>query len=328
MPYWDLSVDGEYWLNAEDPKVEDLPIYNSNVGGEGDISNDYCVSDAPWSMEYYDTDTLCADDEVAEHCCLKRFHEDGTGSLYSRSDFAEFVYSEDTSNFTEYVLEISTVHGKIHEFFGSPEGTHFHPTRGSLENPEGEPAEDPMFALFHAFIDYIQMLRADCNQYDVVSADDLDGYVPWAYSEYGGCGLDYLMDFSVLCEEGTDRFCTYNSVTPRVMFDLSPNNIFNIVYELGDFWHQSEELHGLCADSMNSTWWHDGDNADGAVFTTKTNVRLLYLDPSKALDEAMVFIVIAIAALAMLKWYGWPCAAAKKLDEEAVSEGDGIYGSI
>merc|ERR550525_1817860 len=72
-----------------------------------------------------------------------------------------------------------------------------------------------------------------------------------------GTQLDYLMDFSVLCEEGTDRFCTYNSVTPRLMFDISPNSPWNVVYELGEFWHENEELMGMCSDNMNSTWWHD-----------------------------------------------------------------------
>ena len=241
MPYWDLTNDGEFWLSTADPKVEDLPIYNSNLGGEGDITDNNCVSAAPWNLDYYDCDSLCFGDEESEHCCLKRLHTYGIGQLYSRSDFGQLIFNESLANFSDYTNTVSEWHAQIHVFVGSANYTHFHPTfshvpkSGGLVVQRGQPAEDPLFLLFHAFIDYIGMMRADCNQYDLVNADDLDEYEPWAYAEDGGCSLDYLMDFSLLCEEGTDRFCTNNEVTPRVMFDISPNGHFDVVYELGDF---------------------------------------------------------------------------------------------
>jgi len=176
-------------------------------------------------------------------------------------------------------------------------------------HPIGEPTEDPLFVLFHSFIDYVQMLRADCNQYDLINVNDIENHMPWAYDEYGGTDLDYWMDFGPLCIEGTDRFCTYNSVTPRLMFDRSPNSMWNVVFELGDFWHQNEELVQMCGDNMNGTWWHDEENV---MFTDET------FTDEKVLSEgglsfagfegahfdifASALLVVAFVALVALKW--------------------------
>merc|ERR1712062_766657 len=112
-------------------------------------------------MGYYTTDTLCADDEEEDACCLKRLHIDGTGTLYSRREFGETCYSDETRDFNEYLLAINEMHGNIHLFIGGPAGTHFHPTTGtsaSDSNSDGEPIEEPLFALFHTFIVYIQSM--------------------------------------------------------------------------------------------------------------------------------------------------------------------------
>merc|ERR1712087_696221 len=252
-----------------------------------------CVETAPWSLEYYTTDTLCADDEEDDLCCLKRLHTDGTGSLYTRSEFGETCYSQDTRNFTDYLTTISAMHGQIHLFIGAPAGTHFHPTGGN--NVEGEPIEEPLLALFHAFIVYIQSMRADCAQYDLVNAEDLDDYDPWAFTEYGGTDLDYAMDFSILCEDpdGTTRFCSDHDVTPRVMFDMSSNTNWDVVYQLGDFWHQNEELQAVCGDALNGTWWRDEHD----LFVDSVQSTVLSKEDG---FENRTFIICAAAVLLVL----------------------------
>ena len=74
IPFADRS-DGTYWINTANPDINDIPIYKTKLGGEGDIDNDYCV-DGIWSLDHYATDSLCADDEVNNTCCLKRWHAD------------------------------------------------------------------------------------------------------------------------------------------------------------------------------------------------------------------------------------------------------------
>ena len=83
---------------------------------------------------------------------------------------------------------------KIHTFIGSvEEHTHFNPT-------EGEPEVDPLFPLFHTFIDYVRLLRADCWDFDTVAAEDLYETIPFGYSPNTNETLDYVMTFSVLCD--------------------------------------------------------------------------------------------------------------------------------
>ena len=56
LPYWDVTHDEAAWSAMDLPKsIDDLPIYNAHLGGNGNISNDYCVGD-PWTLEQYVTD--------------------------------------------------------------------------------------------------------------------------------------------------------------------------------------------------------------------------------------------------------------------------------
>ena len=77
------------------------------------------------------------------------------------------------------------------------------------------------------------------------------------------------MRFGVLCDttnEGLDvvttPYCETNNVTVRDIYDSSPNTKWNVLYELGDFWSQNEELRAQCADNINTTWF-TGSKVDG-----------------------------------------------------------------
>ena len=99
LPYWDVTHDAEYWYSTDSPQIDDLPIYNSNLGGNGNIDNDYCVEDYPWSLEEYNTEYLCADDETSPHCCLKRYHEDThTSKLSTRKQMSNAIFVNKTYN--------------------------------------------------------------------------------------------------------------------------------------------------------------------------------------------------------------------------------------
>lgn len=108
-------------------------------------------------------------------------------------------------------------HAYIHEFIGSVEHkTHFNPTYG-------EPEVDPLFPLFHAFIDYVRLMHTDCYQYDLIAADDLEECTPNCFKDDTDdknvtIDFDYVMTFSVLCD-GTNhegkRLCSSTDITPR-----------------------------------------------------------------------------------------------------------------
>ncbi len=96
---------------------------------------------------------------------------------------------------------MSAMHSAVHYFVGGVNGTHFSPVGG-------EPLEDPLFVLFHSFIDYVRLMHEDCYQFDTVSPDDLELAMPYSFEEQN-CSLDFKMDFGVLCNDSTaERFCS------------------------------------------------------------------------------------------------------------------------
>ena len=120
-----------------------------------------------------------------------------------------------------------------------------------------------------------------------------------------------------------------------MMFDVSPNTQFGIVYELGDFWTDNEELKEMCADNLNATWWkvpavdkerHEVVEEDEefvsehAVRSTSSNGLTSALSLS-----VMVFMVIAVAVMAALRG----CVSRKKgLKEMSVGVDSVAYGTV
>jgi len=317
LPYWDVSHDEAYWTETENPKIGDLPIYNSNLGGEGNRENNYCVEDEPWTVSDYVTEYLCADDEVESACCLKRFHKEmANATLASRHELADAIFvDKELRSFSNFSVQVNSAHEKIHRFVGSVSGrTHFSPDIG-------EPEVDPLFPLFHAFIDYLRLLREDCNQWDRVDTDDLDDYIPYSYSADTDVPLDYGMTFSVLCD-GTSgerkRLCSNFAITPRFMFDVSPNTgWFNIVYELGEFWSENEPLKTSCAAFLNSTWWSvaetetdydtdvifadDSETVEKQEFVADRVLRSFQRFASETTVRVIVFMAIGMVIIALLR---------------------------
>lgn len=71
-----------------------MPIYSSELGGDGDAANNYCVGSAPWSVNEYTVSSLCADTELLPDCCLKRYHVENEQSFLStRSQFGDVIFT-------------------------------------------------------------------------------------------------------------------------------------------------------------------------------------------------------------------------------------------
>merc|ERR1719419_2190938 len=233
LPYWDITHDAAWWGNEEDPDIHDLRIYNSNLGGEGN-SDDYCVVDWPWSIDEYSVDTLCADDEDdAKHCCLKRWHSSDY-VLPAPPAFIEQVFHDKScADFETFMEVLNTLHGDVHNFIGSVQGTHFYTSAG-------DSTADPLFVLFHNFVDLIRLLHEDCWELDTVPLMKLQDKMPLSYQCGDECqalghGLDDAIDFSALCTPET--LCHDMDITPRMMFDISPNTQFGVMFDLGDYWN-------------------------------------------------------------------------------------------
>lgn len=147
-----------------------------------------------------------------------------------RSHFADVVFVNKTyDRFDVFSERLNFIHGRVHQFVGTKNGTHFHPHGG-------KPAVDPLFPIFHGFIDYIRLLHADCNEYDTVAAEDIDDYIPYSYCNtynvQGAGSMDYAMDFSILCDETGGGFvCVL-----KMRHDLRELTVLLLDFEL---WHKT-----------------------------------------------------------------------------------------
>jgi len=223
--------------------------------------NDYCVEDAPWDLADYTTDYMCADDEEEGNCCLKRSTAAGALAndtrLFTRSEVNEpVISSDDYADFDDFGLKITDIHVNVHNFIAHESNTHFN-------TDTGRPPADPLFVLFHAFLDYVRVLHTDCYDFDRVGSMHLEDYFPYSYHVIY-TDLDYVMRFGVLCEtaaEGLDviqtPLCEETNITVRDFYDTSINTKWNVLYELGDFWNLNPEIQDLCGDNVNMTWFNN-----------------------------------------------------------------------
>merc|ERR1719203_1509310 len=338
LPYWDVTNDEAAWTLMGYEDISKLPIYNSNLGGEGSLENDYCVTGDSWTVADYTTSYLCADDEVSPDCCLKRYHtEPYDDMLASRKTFAGIIYVDKAyTEFDDYSTMINQIHGQIHMFVGSvDEHTHFN-------SDAGEPEVDPLFPLFHNFLTYLIQMRADCNQFDLLDDGELEDYIPYSYSDTTTCTLDYEMNFYSLCD-GVDgeriRMCSHENMTPRMLYDLSPNGRFKVKYELGDFWSLSDELRTSCVANLNSMWWSiddtDADDATKAIFEDQEELErsefvsdhvAASMGSSPVSLQVIAVMVIGIAVLALLRL----CTSkgGKKMTGIVGGADGNVYGAI
>ena len=123
------------------------------------------------------------------------------------------------------------------------------------------------------------------------------------------------------------RVCSDNDITPRLMFDVSVNTQFNIVYELGAFWNDNLELISQCGDSLNSSWW---SNVDMAAAGSDVNFEFasdyVLHSVSETSIGTMVLMVIAVAVMGLLRWYS--VAMMRKALDELEKKETAVYGAV
>jgi len=300
MPYWDITYDAQF-LNPDQPSAtpqDQLPIFNSLLGGDGNSDNNHCVEDEPWNTDKYTTEFLCAATEQAPNCCLKR-QRNTIYSARSLPNRTQITGTFELHRFREFQNAISNYHGRVHKFFAMSNESHMWANNA---------AEDPLFTLLHSFLDYVRMMRTDCLEYDLVANDRLEEYIPLAFDGYVLDNfydvavkpkLDTEMEFVHICEIES-AFCNGNDVTPRDLYDISVNTRWGVSYELGSFWNGNHRLQAMCGDRLNATWFYnvddDGNGGNHTVIDAVTEgVRKGYGWPIMlAILYALVLLVVMV----------------------------------
>ena len=121
---------------------------------------------------------------------------------------------------------------------------------------------DPIWILFHSFIQLQQFLWTDCHEYDQIKPEELDAH-PEAYSAFcseagENCERQELDDpfhYSLhSLEDAPWSFIHSQALTVRKAYH-APR--WNIRYDLGDgegFW-KNGVLEEWCADKLNAEWF-------------------------------------------------------------------------
>ncbi len=117
--------------------------------------------------------------------------------------------------------------------------------------------------------------------------------------------------------------------------------MWNVVYELGDFWDDNEQLSTMCSGKLNETWWsltsadeqEMEETNDGSLYRFVSVNRLQSVQ--HAISEQMslglvVFMLIGVAVLALLRHCVMMMrrGSGSKLRGESDGAGAGIYGAI
>merc|ERR1719445_1221075 len=123
-------------------------------------------------------------------------------------------------------------------------------------------AYDPIWLMFHSFIQYQQFMWVDCNDYDLIAPEDLDDH-PEAYSTYcddsHGCytsqDLDAAFEFPLKRLYDAEWSVVHSQpLTVRKAYH-APR--WNIQYDLGtgDGFFKNAGLDEWCAGRLNPQWF-------------------------------------------------------------------------
>jgi len=202
LPYWNMGKEVEDYGFIH----SDYSILNSGLGGIGDSSDNYCVTDGAFTQYAY-TPEYCPGgswDSNSGNCCLRRrtlADSNFQGWLYTNAEMADAItqdsfYGRDDTTANKGIrknLELGP-HGAAHCTVGGCGGTGGHLGNG-LYSPS-----DPIFYLLHGYVDMLWALWQDYNDYDLVDKDDITGKM--YDGRLSNSGVDTALVFDVLINTG------------------------------------------------------------------------------------------------------------------------------
>ena len=106
------------------------------------------------------------------------------------------------------------------------------------------------------------------------------------------------------------------------MFDVSPNSVFDVVYELGDLWSESDELQSEGSSHLNSTWWRMTERDPMESNESFVNSAWQSM-PTHTVSMSMFMMIVGMAVMALLRSYGMKIREKKLMNTE-----EAAYGAI
>jgi len=335
MPYWD------FWSTDRTLEEEHGYMFQKSMGGNGDGDDWWTVTeDWPWTTEQFWVPYHCnADGDVAPLCSFKR----------AIGHWTQVNWAETGRIFTENPMIID-----MQEKFVNYQGKtrmviELFADSDDLQNPTTS-SYDPIWYLFHSMITYQQYMWQDCNDYDQIDPEELDG-VNHAYSEFLTQDKQDLIDIGVNPDMGLDTqmyfdnslqlakwaFINQDTLTVRKLYHL---HRWNVIYDLedGSGFYEESGFKKYCDDKLNPYWFmltadpdhddkHDEVN-EVSDFASGHMVHSVNSFSAETTFGAMVFLVAGFAAIALLRRCGSSLRGSSLLKKRSFPDGDAIYGAI
>jgi len=302
LPYWDFTMESMPNLRGanEDPLIFDDGEF---LGGNGDPDNAWNVNGYSWgvSREQWwspqdDMFPCNAADDVFPICSLKRSvrMEDMAsipGPIESGKAMREMTKFAD---FTRWFIE---------DTYSGPGSV-----KASLSIMSN--SFDPIWVLFHSFIQLQQFLWTDCHEYDQIAPDELDAF-PEAYSAFcdednknlcTAQGLDDAFEYELgSLEDAPWSFIHSQALTVRKSYHASR---WNIRYDLGDgegFW-ENGGVDEWCADKLNAEWFtlSRGSEQDESALSRSMSPRTISLMEWSEPSNLFVLVIAVVVLLVMV----------------------------
>jgi len=251
MPYYDVTI--------EHGRERDPFIFTTGLGGDGDPENHYTVNEYSWNVttkEFWIPDACIAADDDLPFCSLKRKLTSFT--IPNAREYGDFIIKHpNAEEFARGYFDLDNFGGFFVAGLDAEDGYH---------NNMGY---EPVWPLYHSFVQYHQSIWADCNEYDRIPLDELDAhsdaYTPFnggMFDGYIALELDEPIMFPGLLQYREWSFIHDNDLTVRKLWD-QPS--WNVIYDLGDgqgFFTDSG-LREYCAGKLNASWFILDDDDDG-----------------------------------------------------------------
>jgi len=334
LPYWDYTSEVDPLLR--DPSDDPLIFEDSKfVGGYGDPNDEFTVNGYSWDVsveEWY----MPVDEPDSSHNAFQCNAKDDVFPVcsFKRAVQLNDMQSIPSARMTGDVIKERTEYAAFLRFFLDEDGG---PPFGMSNFQE---AFDPLWWLFHSFVQYQQFMWVDCHDYDLIDADELDDY-PEAYSVFCLDGwvkagspcdaqeLDDVMTFALdILKDVEWSFIHDEELTVRKSYH-APR--WNILYDLrGDDFFAKSGLEEACANKLNADWFVLDDVNPNVAVEAAADKLLGVENREVGAYGPWALGVVAVLMLAMAAWSLWPRSAINKslLASTAFATAVNEYGAV
>jgi len=304
LPYWDYTLESMSSLRGydDDPLVFDDGEF---VGGYGNPIDAYSVNGYSWDVS------------------VEQWWQPQDDKIFP-CDAAEDSFPICSLKRRVSMDEMATIPGPIEAGRNLREMTEFaNFTRWFIEDTDGSLGAvcpglsitsnsfDPIWVMFHSFIQLQQFLWTDCHDYDQIDPDELDAF-PEAYStfcdelaECTGQELDDPFEYALnSLKDAPWSFIHSQNLTVRKAY-YAPR--WNIRYDLGGgdgFWANGG-VGEWCDDKLNDEWFtltSDREVQESAL-SQSLLPRMLALTGWSVLSSLYVVVSASLLLLAMVLTY-------------------------